>query len=117
MNNETFWIHDFDNLEPKENKYRGFTAEITRTNKRDENRHQTCEVKVAFCSGKDNFCRRTGREKAAEKQAVTMNVVNLPSYLKQTCIKSLNLNKNVLEFCNPDLDEILNFDYVLRNFV
>lgn len=54
----------------------------------------TVEVQVAYCSGKDAFCRKTGREYAASHPIQTYELKGLPNVLGEV---AMNVTRNVLK--------------------
>jgi hypothetical protein len=81
-----FYIHrhsgsGFNN--PHQRTRRGFTMYVS-PNKDD---HQLADVRVAWCSGADNFCRKTGRQQAEGASVISVNKRDLPRFVAQAATK------------------------------
>lgn len=73
---KSFFVHENRGPGKLPNRFpRGFTAYIA------PNDERTVKLSIAFCSPKDQFCKRTGRDTAQATQPVVMNKREVPQAL------------------------------------
>ena len=89
-------------------KYRGVTIRIVMVNK-------MASVQYSYCSRKDDFCRKTGREMATASQPTMTTLKDLPKVIHQIVD-----GRYKPEYQNPDCDDYsVNYrqlyNFIIRN--
>lgn len=101
-----FYIHKQTRLK-ETGKFRGFSAYIEPSED-----HRKVLIKITYCSRKDEFCRKKGREALAQMESKEINSRTLPAALDEAWLKCYGLSAVVNVGHSSNMYNM--FNYVLR---
>jgi ribosomal protein L15 len=84
MKFKPFYIHSQHQTTSRRSPKKGFTAYISPSSKKRE-----CKVQITFCSNKDQFCKKIGREEVLKAVEITCNPRQVAKILGEAYVYSL----------------------------